>query len=171
MDWLGGSPTSRSIGWVLGMAGRPQMALFVGLAIGASSWLRAQLKLLVQGLAFPPCEPPWKPSWAFSQYGGRVPRRSVPYKEAEAEDLSSFSCRYCHILLVRNRSWGQSKFACQWEQWQDHMANGHVGWEIVLRPALETYSTIVKTCLSPPYPHLCGFPSHFPHILDFESIP
>ena len=75
------------VGWLSGMAGRPKMALFLGLAIGAGSRLRAQLKLQVGGLVFPPCEPPLKPSWAFTQYGGWVPR-SVLYKEAEAEDLS-----------------------------------------------------------------------------------
>lgn len=36
------------------MAGRLQMALFIGLVIDAGSWLRAQLKLLVGGLDFPP---------------------------------------------------------------------------------------------------------------------
>ena len=59
--------TSRGIGWASGMAGDSKITFFTRLAIRARSWLGAQVRLLVEGLGFPSCQPLYEPLWAFSQ--------------------------------------------------------------------------------------------------------
>lgn len=92
--------TSCGIGWASGIAGDSKITFFTRLAIHAGSWLGAQVRLLVEGLGFPSCQPLYEPSWAFSQYDGWVPRSS-PYKKTETEDHSRCNHHVRHILLVK----------------------------------------------------------------------
>lgn len=128
---------------------------------------------LVGGLSFPPCGRVYGASWVLSQYGGWTPRRNIPTERQKLkiaqgstmEDSTTWNLSLPPHSAGQNKSQGQSKFTSQWEEWQKHTAKEHVGWELMLQPALGTYSTtILKFAFYFPF---CCFPSHFLHILDF----
>lgn len=72
------SPASPGVGWMAGMARRPEMPPLAWLAAHAGCWLRNSAGLLAGSLGSLPRGPFRVAGWVSLQRGSRVPRKRIP---------------------------------------------------------------------------------------------
>ena len=132
---------------------------------GTWSWLLAgsSLRLLVKGSIF-------LHGSLFTSLLGLSLTMTTGLQEVFLQESRDWRSLEVQLSLLpcsigQERSQGQSKFTCQWEEWQDQVAEGHVGWEIKLQQALETHlppsknafllSTLLLSFSFPQYIEFC----------------